>query len=519
MESEAEAEDGDGSASEEGSGGVEDAAAAAAAAEAPEEESGAEASPEKKDRAAGYRAMLEAERAAARRQRRAKRLGIFEMEAEEESEDETAKGLGDFGFGVSSNKEKDADEEHERGADVITEEDLKGIVDTVSDDEGDDEAVEARRKAEMEKRDVKETMEVMRRLRDGYADARSGRMNVRGNLRFDQLTADTKTWREEMKRLGLSTGDGDDSDMDEDEKKMREMSEEELAQLLVDGIRRRNNAGKKTQFFEDLELSDSDDDEDGGLARAAQEGELDPEALAEAREQAEERRWRRRAKMRRALSRMEELKRQRSLARGADPNRVLLDGDEESQQILNLLELTNSNGASLAKAPKKANYLGILDAEQLKHGGGMGFAVIGAAGKKAQKAAGAEASEPAPKPLGDHNGSKRRRAAPIVQGVRPFQRNGKRAKFTRKGSFIDRPGLTRQASAGGAGGSTASLRSKFAFMQDDNANTGFGESRPPLHRSSSMSSIGGDNNSRSASLSSSLWQNVIGRNRIKDQTS
>ena len=55
---------------------------------------------EPKDRSAKFRAMLEAERAANKRSKKLRNMGMVDEEAEEEEEEEGVRGLGDFGFGV-----------------------------------------------------------------------------------------------------------------------------------------------------------------------------------------------------------------------------------------------------------------------------------------------------------------------------------------------------------------------------------------------------------------------------------
>jgi len=166
-----------------------------------------------KDKNAGWKAMLQKEAEKLKKQKARKNgKGLVEAEADEEEEEEVA-GLEDFGFSVA-NKKKDDDDAEEADADKLTEEDLKHVVDDLSDDEGDEEAGEAARK-ELEQKEEKERhKEIIRRMRDGYDGRRGGiagaGVGARGMHRFDQLVAADN--REDAKRLGLLNDDELDSD-------------------------------------------------------------------------------------------------------------------------------------------------------------------------------------------------------------------------------------------------------------------------------------------------------------------
>ena len=100
---------------------------------------------EPRDRAEGWKAMLlkEAEKLKKKKRMSKKTVaGMVEEEAEEEEEEIAAAGLEDFGFGVI-NKKKDKEEEAEEAfleSGKVDDIDLEGIVDELSDDEGDEEA-------------------------------------------------------------------------------------------------------------------------------------------------------------------------------------------------------------------------------------------------------------------------------------------------------------------------------------------------------------------------------------------
>lgn len=69
-----------------------------------------------------------------------RKKGLVDMEAEEEEEEEFLQGLEDFGFGAvgpSAKEKKEKDKEENENVEV-REDDFENIVDTVSDDEGDD---------------------------------------------------------------------------------------------------------------------------------------------------------------------------------------------------------------------------------------------------------------------------------------------------------------------------------------------------------------------------------------------
>jgi hypothetical protein len=216
----------------------------------------------KKDKNAGWKAMLQKEAEKIKKMKARKNgKGLVETEADEEEEEEIA-GLEDFGFSFKK-KKIDDDEEDDIDADKLTEEDLKHVVDDVSEDEGDEEAGEAARKELEQKEEKEHHKEIMRRMRDGYDGRRGGiaggGVGARGMHRFDQLVAADN--REDAKRLGLLNDDELDSDDDgeigDGDKNDDELDDENalLDKMLKDRfLHRRSN--------DDVEEKFSDDDEE-----------------------------------------------------------------------------------------------------------------------------------------------------------------------------------------------------------------------------------------------------------------
>lgn len=85
--------------------------------------------------------------------------------------------------------------------------DLEGIVDTFSDDEGDKDAQDAFLNNEAAAGERQALKDMVRRVREGFGDERNGRGRggggARGNLRMDELTAADRSSRREARRLGL----------------------------------------------------------------------------------------------------------------------------------------------------------------------------------------------------------------------------------------------------------------------------------------------------------------------------
>jgi hypothetical protein len=220
----------------------------------------------KKEKNAAWKAMLEKEAQKLKKLKGRKGGGLVEAEADEEEEEEGVTGLEDFGFSLHK-KKKDDDDEDDPAADKLTEDDMKHVVDDVSDDEGDEEEG-ARVRMELQKKEEKERhKELIRRMRDGYDGRRGGiagaGVGARGMHRFDQLVAADN--RDDAKRLGLLNDDELDSDDEEDEmddsKDPDEIEDETalLDKMLKDRFLNRSSEDQLEENFSD----DEEEDEQG----------------------------------------------------------------------------------------------------------------------------------------------------------------------------------------------------------------------------------------------------------------
>jgi hypothetical protein len=217
-------------------------------------------------RNAGWQAILKREAEQLKKQKKRKG-GLVEEEAEEEEEEEVA-GLEDFGFSVS--KKKKDDDEEEDIPDTLDEDDLKHVVDDVSDGEGDEDAgMEARKR--LEQREEKERhKEILRRMREGYDGRRGGiaggGAGARGMHRFDQLVAADN--REDAKRLGLLNDDELDSDEEKEGNGTGDGQNEDddeaalLDKVLKDRFMHRSDVDNE-DIFSDDEEDEQNQDENG----------------------------------------------------------------------------------------------------------------------------------------------------------------------------------------------------------------------------------------------------------------
>ena len=174
----------------------------------------------------------------------------------------------DFGFSIK--KKKDDDEEEDPANDELDEEDLKHVVDDVSDNEGDEEAGKLARKRLEQKEEKERHKEIMRRMREGYDGRRggiAGGAGARGMHRFEQLVAADN--RDDAKRLGLLNDDELDSEDEGNEGEGKEdprgdNEEDEAAlldKMLKDRFLYRSSVDLEENFSEDE--SDEDDSNKG----------------------------------------------------------------------------------------------------------------------------------------------------------------------------------------------------------------------------------------------------------------
>ena len=236
-----------------------------------------------------WKAMLKRDAERAKRLKKRKGGGLVEAEADEEEEDDAITGLEDFGFAVSKKKgDDDDDDDDDDGGLDLDEEDLKHVVDDLSDNEGDEEAGEEARKAMESKLEKERHKEIIRRMREGYDGRRGGiaggGVGARGMHRFDQLVAADN--REDAKRLGLLNDDEIDSDDegkdgDDDGKGADGEIEDETAlldKMLKDRFLQRSSVELEENFSEDEE--DDDDAEGKGDRTAEDEEDRKQELLA-----------------------------------------------------------------------------------------------------------------------------------------------------------------------------------------------------------------------------------------------
>jgi hypothetical protein len=282
---------------------------------------------EKVDKNANFRAMLEAERREIRSRNKARRKvdGIFDEEASEEEDDE-AEGLGNFG---DSNKKRKRDEEREERRiddmeDEIRPEDLEGVVDAPSDDEGDDsvdmDVVHAKMLQDQDKR---EQEELVRNVQQGWANAgKRGKGRRRGDVGYMMEGANNR----HRKRLRL------DEEEDENDEDLEGLDEEDmLAKRAERDAIRRGSDDDDDDFYSDL---DSDDE----LHENDKAKEVDADEAAEI---AEQNAVRRRAKRSQALRKQTKISARdiRNGGRGENLTRQtsVVEDDQESQQILSLV--------------------------------------------------------------------------------------------------------------------------------------------------------------------------------------
>jgi hypothetical protein len=229
-------------------------------------------------RNAAWQAMLQKEAEKLKRLKKNRMQGLVEDQAEEEEEEEVA-GLEDFGFSVKK-KQSDDDDDDAINDDALNEDDLKHVVDEVSDNEGDEEAGDEARKRQDRREEQERHKEILRRMREGYDGRRGGiaggGVGARGMHRFDQLVAADN--REDAKRLGLLNDDELDS---EDEGGKREGkadgdNEEEdeaalLDKILKDRFLHRTDVNLDENFSEDEEDPEEANEQDGGADSEAEE--------------------------------------------------------------------------------------------------------------------------------------------------------------------------------------------------------------------------------------------------------
>jgi hypothetical protein len=259
---------------------------------------------ENRPRNTAWKAMLEKDAAAAKKQKKFND-GLIEAEADEEEEEEDVAGLEDFGFTVSK-KKKDDDEDEEDLAQV-DEDDLEDVVDDLSDGEGDEDAGEKARRALERQEEKRRHKEMLRRVREGHDGRRRGGIaagglaGARGGvLRFDQLVAADNA--EEAKALGLANDDEWDDDEIEGKKPASDNAdgeEEDEEAVLLDRLIKERHSKTRAEEEEEERFSEAEDEEDVEEANEVAEN-----TLQEDQEQEKlARRFTKRARMQRLIER------------------------------------------------------------------------------------------------------------------------------------------------------------------------------------------------------------------------
>jgi hypothetical protein len=259
---------------------------------------------EHRPRNTAWKAMLEKDAAAAKKQKKFND-GLIEAEADEEEEEEDVAGLEDFGFTVS--KKKKDDDEDEEDLVQVDEDDLEDVVDDLSDGEGDEDAGEKARRALERQEEKRRHKEMLRRVREGHDGRRRGGIaagglaGARGGvLRFDQLVAADNA--EEAKALGLANDDELDDDEIEGKKPASNNAdgeEEDEEAVLLDRLIKERHSKTRAEEEEEERFSEAEDEEDVEEANEVAEN-----TLQEDQEQEKlARRFTKRARMQRLIER------------------------------------------------------------------------------------------------------------------------------------------------------------------------------------------------------------------------
>lgn len=316
-----------------------------------------------KDKAAGFRRLLEAEAQQNRQRKRLNKSGggdFMELEAEEDEEEDALKiaGLGDFGFGVPQAKTQESKEaEEEKRALNLREDDLEGIVDELSDDERAQERdLDEIFRKEQEDQDQERVKEVMRNVKEGFGRNRRAfsaglglGSEARGRFNLNELVAADGS-KLEAARLGLlesdeelsdgdtkskkkkkKHGEGEEGEEDEEDEEEDEDEEAEMERML------RERYQNQPKIY--MTSSESENEDEQEITAANAEGAGDDAASDEERERQQMKLFSERARVNRRMARMKDLQRQESQdTEAAAPTQtvmpnLLLEEDEDSQEV------------------------------------------------------------------------------------------------------------------------------------------------------------------------------------------
>lgn len=316
-----------------------------------------------KDKAAGFRRLLEAEAQQSRQRKRLNKSGggdFMELEAEEDEEEDALKiaGLGDFGFGVPQAKTQESKEaEEEKRALNLREDDLEGIVDELSDDERAQERdLDEIFRKEQEDQDQERVKEVMRNVKEGFGRNRRAfsaglglGSEARGRFNLNELVAADGS-KLEAARLGLlesdeelsdgdtkskkkkkKHGEGEEGEEDEEDEEEDEDEEAEMERML------RERYQNQPKIY--MTSSESENEDEQEITAGNAEGAGDDAASDEERERQQMKLFSERARVNRRMARMKDLQRQESQdTEAAAPTQtvmpnLLLEEDEDSQEV------------------------------------------------------------------------------------------------------------------------------------------------------------------------------------------
>ena len=346
----------------------------------------------------------------------------------------------------------------------LDEDDLEHIVDTYSDDEGDEDlADEARAKAAQLEEKARHK-EMMRRMKEGYDGRRGGVSGARGKADWNELVS--AGGREEARKLGLLNSDEENSD---DENEPEKSDDEDEVELLDRMLKERHGMTERQRLLA-MELaessdSESDDDDDAGSGSDEDEKEeREQELLAK--------RIAKRAKMQRILAEYTDSQQQSQLG---------IDDDEDIKADLSLIKGPAAGNRWASNAGSRGGFVGMFG-EDSNLGSNLGSR-IGTSSSDAPY----DSNGPSlfkrlsqKRPLADASSKANSADIPGASELalsRAVSQSRKAAKKFKPSSFLSRvnsdDGSSRQGrSAASAAGSTTLVNGHVLF--DTNSKSAFG---------------------------------------------
>lgn len=250
-------------------------------------------SKEKVDRAAAYRDLIQKDEQANKQFKKAKKSSLVEVEAEEEEEDQ--QGLGDFGFKISSSTLKEGESERV----VANEDDFENIVDDLSDNEGDDDAGDLKRRAQLAKEDQDAKEEIKRRMREGFSGRGLGALRGRNNA--SALFSLSKEQKKDGLKINLDVVDEFDEKDDKDNnlKENDELIDDEEKLIVDENVEIDMMIKERYGVTQQVEESDSDSEEEVMISDDKKDNAEEEDELTDLRVAKQ---WEKRVKMRRVLA-------------------------------------------------------------------------------------------------------------------------------------------------------------------------------------------------------------------------